>query len=71
MSLSLTSNVPEDDFSSDDDSLLHPPFRPSNGKIGSSKSLLNELGKNMSQERIKIKIEEDILNDANGSSYSM
>ena len=66
--LSLSSTVPEaheDDVSSDDDSLLQPTFSPSESKIDSLKSLLNELGKNMSQEKVKVTIEEeDILNDA-------
>ena len=66
--LSLSSTVPEaheDDVSSDDDSLLQPTFFPSESKIDSLKSLLKELGKNMSQEKVKVTIEEeDILNDA-------
>ena len=65
VALSLSSNLPEDDFSSDDDSLLQPSFPPSKEKIDSLQSLLKELGKNMSEERVKVKIEEeDILNDA-------
>ena len=65
VALSLSSNLPEDDFSSDDDSLLQPSFPPSKDKIDSLQSLLKELGKNMSEERVKVKIEEeDILNDA-------
>ena len=64
VALSLSSNLPEDDFSSDDDSLLQPSFPPSKEKIDSLQSLLKELGKNMSEERVKVKIEEeDILND--------
>ena len=66
--LSLSSNVPqahEDDVSNDDDSLLPPSFPPSKGKIDSLQSLLKELGKNMRQEKVKVKIEEEhILNDA-------
>lgn len=66
--LSLSSNVPqahEDDVSNDDDSLLPPSFPPLKGKIDSLQSLLKELGKNMSQEKVKVKIEaEHILNDA-------
>ncbi|PFX25073.1 ATP-dependent DNA helicase PIF1 [Stylophora pistillata] len=66
--LSLSSTVTEahnDDVSSDDDSLLQPTFSPSGSKIDSLQSLLKELGKNMSQEKVKVTIEdEDILNDA-------
>ncbi|XP_068752902.1 uncharacterized protein [Montipora capricornis] len=66
--LSLSSTVPEaheDDVSSDDDRLLQPTFSPSESKIDSLKSLLKELGKNMSEEKVKVTIEEeDILNDA-------
>ena len=62
--LSLSSNVPEDDFSRDDDSLLQPSFPPSKDKIDSLQSLLKEVGKNMSQEGVKVKLEEDILNYA-------
>ena len=62
--LSLSNNVPEDDFSGDDDSLLQPSFPPSKDKIDSLQSLLKQLGKNMSQERVKVKIEDDILNYA-------
>ena len=66
--LSLSSNVPEDDFRRDDDSLLLPSFPPSKDKIDSLQSLLKELGKNMSQERVKVKIEEDILNYASAQN---
>ena len=62
--LSLSSNVPEDDFRRDDDSLLLPSFPPSKDKIDSLQSLLKEVGKNMSQEGVKVKLEEDILNYA-------
>ena len=62
--LSLSSNVPEDDFSRDDDSLLQPFFPPSKDKIDSLQALLKEVGKNMSQEGVKVKLEEDILNYA-------
>ena len=62
--LSLSSNVPEDDFKRDDDSLLLPSFPPSKDKIDSLQSLLKEVGKNMSQEGVKLKLEEDILNYA-------
>ena len=62
--LSLSSNVPEDDFSRDDDSLLQPSFPPSKDKIDSLQSLLKEVGKNMIQEGVKVKLEEDILNYA-------
>lgn len=73
LSLSLSSAVPEScevDESSDDDSLLLPPFSPSESStstsnIDSLQSLLKELVKNMDDETVKIKIEEDdILNDA-------
>ena len=66
--LSLSSNVPEDDFRRDDDSLLLPSFPPSKDKIDSLQSLLKELGKNMSQERVKVKIEEDIMNYASAQN---
>ena len=65
--LSLSSTAPEahEDVSSGDDSLVQPTFLPSESKIDSLQSLLMELWKNMSQEKVKVTIEEEhILNDA-------
>ena len=58
--LSLSTTVPEAhevDVSSDDDKLLQPTFSPSKSKIVSLQSLLKELGKNVSQEKVKVTIE--------------
>lgn len=60
--LSVSSTVPEaheDDVNSDDDSLLQSTFSPSETKIDSFKSLLKELGKNTSEEKVKVTIEDE------------
>lgn len=56
------STVPEaheDDVSSDDDSLFQSTFSPSETKIDSFKSLLKELGRNISEEKVKVTIEDE------------